>query len=867
MRAMSLTPGTKLGPYEIVSLLGTGGMGEVYRAKDTRLGRDVAIKVLPASVAKDADRLRRFEQEARTVATLNHPNILALHDIGTYEGSPFLVSELLEGETLRQKIEAGPLPVRRAMEYAKATAQGLAAAHEKGIVHRDLKPENIFITRDDRTKILDFGLAKLVLPESNADAATTLTSPATLPGVVMGTVGYMSPEQVRGLPTDARSDIFGFGAVLYEMLTGKRAFKKDTTAETMTAILREEPPELMETNWHGPIGLQKILSRCLEKSPERRFQSASDLAFAIESLSGTSTSPSVAAQAIKEGVNWPKWILSTGVGALLLVVAAAGWWYGRGANPPSQPAYQQITFERGFVYAARFAADGRSVVYSASWDGQPLQIYSTVEGSPESRSLNLVNSTLFAVSSTDLAISIGCKNRYIGDCQGTLARVPISGGAPRELANDIIAADWMPDGNTMTVVSHVEGKYRVEYPRGKVIYENVHPLGHLRVSPTGTAIAFAQSVGETGDGGRVLVLDTDGKELTRTRVFISVEGLAWPASGDEVWVAAATDKGWADSIYGIRMNGQQRLVLRLPGMVRLHDISRNGSILLSKESWRSELMFRGPGDAKDRRLSWLDYAEVTDLSDDGKMVAFSDWGEAAGATALGFVRKTDGSPAVKLGSWDHPVLSPDGKWILAVEGEEIGHWQLALVPAGVGEVQKLPTTGIQQLGLMGWMPDSKAVYYGADDGHGWRMYLRDVPGAAPRPVTPVISFNPYYTEGHVVSPDGKYVFARNLNGKGAVFPLSGGDPREIPGWLTEDIWIRWSKDGREAYVYHDEKTSATIYRLDMNSGKRQQMATLTPLDVAGVTSISNLEYTPDGKAYAFSDTQELSDLFVVQGVR
>jgi hypothetical protein len=543
MRAMSLTPGTKLGPYEIVSLLGTGGMGEVYRAKDTRLGRDVAIKVLPASVAKDADRLRRFEQEARTVATLNHPNILALHDIGTYEGSPFLVSELLEGETLRQKIEAGPLPVRRAMEYAKATAQGLAAAHEKGIVHRDLKPENIFITRDDRTKILDFGLAKLVLPESNVDAATTLTSPATLPGVVMGTVGYMSPEQVRGLPTDARSDIFGFGAVLYEMLTGKRAFKKDTTAETMTAILREEPPELLETNWQGPIGLQKILSRCLEKSPERRFQSASDLAFAIESLTGTSTSPSVAAQAIKDGVNWPKWILSTGIGALLLVVAAAGWWYGRGANPPSQPAYQQITFERGFVYAARFAADGRSVVYSASWDGQPLQIYSTVEGSPESRSLNLVNSTLFAVSSTDLAISLGCKNRYIGDCQGTLARVPISGGAPRELANDIIAADWMPDGNTTTVVSHVEGKYRVEYPRGNVIYENVHPLGHLRVSPTGKAIAFSQSVGETGDGGRVFVLDTSGKELAHTQVFVSVEGLAWPASGDEVWVAAATDKG------------------------------------------------------------------------------------------------------------------------------------------------------------------------------------------------------------------------------------------------------------------------------------------------------------------------------------
>jgi serine/threonine protein kinase len=265
-------------------------MGEVYRAKDTRLGREVAIKVLPESLAKDADRLRRFEQEARAVAALNHPNILGIHDIGTYEGAPFLVTEFLEGETLREKIEAGPLQVRRAIEYALGVAQGLAAAHDKGVVHRDLKPENVFITRDGRVKVLDFGLAKLVRPEDNAEAAATMTSPGTLPGMVMGTIGYMSPEQVRGLASDARSDIFSFGALLYEMLTGKRAFKRDTAAETMTAILREEPPELGETGWNGPLGLQRILGRCLEKSQERIFQSASDLGFAIESLSGSVTS-------------------------------------------------------------------------------------------------------------------------------------------------------------------------------------------------------------------------------------------------------------------------------------------------------------------------------------------------------------------------------------------------------------------------------------------------------------------------------------------------------------------------------------------------------------------------------------------------
>src|SRR5438445_8985268 len=318
---MALRSGTKLGPYDIQSPLGAGGMGEVYRARDTRLERDVAIKVLPEALADDADRLRRFEQEARTIAALNHPNILGIHDIGTHDGAPFLVSEFLEGQTLREKLESGPLPVRLAIEYALGIAQGLAAAHEKGIVHRDLKPENVFITRDGRVKVLDFGLAKLAGPEQTHETVVTLTSPATLPGMVMGTVGYMSPEQVRGEATDARSDIFSFGAVLYEMLTGKRAFKRDTSAETMTAILREEPPELNGTAWQGPPALQRILVRCLEKNVERRFQSASDLAFAIDSLSGTSSgssaSPTTRSFEPPKGRGWLPWA-APALGVLVL---------------------------------------------------------------------------------------------------------------------------------------------------------------------------------------------------------------------------------------------------------------------------------------------------------------------------------------------------------------------------------------------------------------------------------------------------------------------------------------------------------------------------------------------------------------------
>src|SRR5579863_2944923 len=333
---MALTSGTRLGPYEIVVLLGAGGMGEVYRALDTRLGRDVAIKVLPEGLAKDPDRLRRFEQEARTIAALSHPNILGIHDIGTHDGAPFLVSELLEGQTLRERLESGPLPVRRAIEYAFGIAQGLSAAHDKGIVHRDLKPENVFITRDGRVKVLDFGLAKLMRPEESHDTVATLASPATLPGMVLGTVGYMSPEQVRGESGDARSDIFSFGAVLYEMLTGKRAFKRETSAETMTAVLREEPPELNETGWQGPLGLQRILTRCLEKNVERRFQSASDLAFAIESLSGSSATSAAspasissatrsveAAETKRSRLPWAAAVVG------LIAVGGLAWWLGR----------------------------------------------------------------------------------------------------------------------------------------------------------------------------------------------------------------------------------------------------------------------------------------------------------------------------------------------------------------------------------------------------------------------------------------------------------------------------------------------------------------------------------------------------------
>ncbi len=422
---MALSSGTKLGPYEIQSLIGAGGMGEVYRAHDSRLDRTVAVKVLPASFSADRDRMQRFAQEARAAAALNHPNILSIFDIGDQQGSLYVVSELLEGETLRERLRNGALSARKSIDYALQVARGLAAAHEKGIVHRDLKPENLFVTNDGRVKILDFGLAKLTRPETvSSDDAPTVHA-VTEPGLIMGTVGYMSPEQVRGQTADARSDIFAFGAILYEMISGKRAFHGETSADTMSAILKEETPELSETARNVPPGLERIVRHCLEKIPSQRFHSAGDLAFDLEALTEISATNKSGAQAavqeVKGAESRRKLARVAGAIVLAALLTAAGWWLGRGrgAAPPAE--YQQITFRTGSIGNARFAPDG-SIIYDASWEGGTHQLYLARTDDNGSRELGLKDAALLSISkSGELAIRLNtvylrrlCEGRNAG---------------------------------------------------------------------------------------------------------------------------------------------------------------------------------------------------------------------------------------------------------------------------------------------------------------------------------------------------------------------------------------------------------------------------------------------------------------------
>lgn len=437
---MALTSGTKLGPYEIHSPLGAG-MGEVYRAKDTRLGRDIALKILHESFACDSDRLRRFEQEARAVATLNHPNILAIHDIGERNGTRFLISEFLEGETLRETLDRGPLSQRKAIDYGVQIAQGLAAAHDKGIVHRDLKPENIFITRDGRVKILDFGLAKLAqAPDTRPPEGATLTSSHTAAGVVMGTASYMAPEQVRGEPADPRTDIFAFGAMLYEMVSGKRAFRRDTSAETMTAVLKDDPPEFSDTSGIAiSPTFERIVRRCLEKNPEQRFQSARDLSFALSALSGTESSAAARAAAVPRRVSIVRW---GAIIFLLALVAALTWAIARRPVSATRMQFALPVPDEMSISHMALSHDGAMLVFVSPEESSAMpMLFMQRVGSPNVTPLPGTQGASYPFWSPDGA--------YVGFfANGKLQKIAVAGGTPQVLATALEGrgASWGSNG-------------------------------------------------------------------------------------------------------------------------------------------------------------------------------------------------------------------------------------------------------------------------------------------------------------------------------------------------------------------------------------------------------------------------------------
>jgi serine/threonine protein kinase len=865
--------GKSLGTYQILRVLGAGGMGEVYRARDTRLNREVAIKVLPRHLSERRDLQQRFEQEARAASALNHPNIITIHEIGQLDSVHYMVMELVEGKTLRELLSSGALGTKRVLQIATQVTDGLAKAHGAGIVHRDLKPENLMITKEGLVKILDFGLAKQMV--GGAGTETVTLGKGTEPGILLGTVGYMSPEQARGEVVDYRSDQFSLGAILYETVTGKRAFARGSAAETLSAIVREEPEPLSIVNPKTPAPLRWVVERCLAKSPEDRYASTLDMAREVQNLRDHLSELASAEGAVPLVASDPERkrrfrVLAPIALALAVGVALAATYYLSQSNRQLLSTLHQLTFRHGTITGASFAADGKNIIYGATWDGKPSEIFMTHPESPESRSLGLHNAGIFSISPTgEMAVALGCVMNW-GECLGTLARVPSTGGAPREIMQNVHFADWAPDGETLAVASPKGTQFRIEYPPGKLLYETTGWISHVRMSPKGQLIAFLDHPTLNDVGGSVCILDLTGKKRALSTGWRLLQGLAWNALGDEVWFTGykgGPRQGPEDGLRGVTLSGQERLLLSYPGVGVLYDVSSDGHrALLKRGTPRSWVMCRTPGATKERDLSWFDWSAAADLSADGKMLLFYENGYAVRGTRTTYLRKTDGSNAVRLGEGRPLALSPDGKWALVLQ--EGSPPQLVLLPTGPGEQRPLPRGAISEYLFAGWFPDGRQIFFsGAEAGHPPRTYIQDIGSGELHPVTPE------GLVGALLSPDGKLIASFDRHGEFYLCAVDGGEPRDIDGYLEGDILIQWSGDGRSLFLREAGagELALKIYKLDIVSGRREFWMELTPPDSAGLIDIGStagqVRLTPDGKSYVFTYWTFPSELYLVEGLK
>ncbi len=840
---MQLRAGAVVGSYEILGPLGAGGMGEVYRARDPRIGREVAIKILPSSYADHDDRLRRFQQEARAAGVLNHPNLLTVFELGTHEGAPFIVSELLEGWTLRDVLNGnsalshsssdaaprGAISPKRAIDFAMQLAHGLAAAHDKQIVHRDLKPENVLVMTDYRIKLLDFGLAKL-LDEMPLGEENTINR-ATHPGVILGTVAYMSPEQVRGEPVDHRSDIFTLGAVLYEMLAAAHPFRGDSGVETMNAILKDDPKPIAFV----PPALERIVRHALEKNASHRFASMRDFAFALETLSGSGESAVIDSKKKAPA---------------------------KKSAEKTNAVFHRLTFRRGFLMNARFAPDG-SIVYGAAWDDQPIEIYSTVAGTRHSRGVGLPGADILSISSTgEMAVSLGRRYTHGWVSSGTLARIPLFGGAPREICENVQEAEWGPDGKSFLILRRLGESFRIEYPIGHVLHKSMMWISHPRFSPKGDMIAFFEHPFYGDDRGSLVVIDLEGHELLRSDAFPSTGGVAWNAKGDEIWIARERAETGRD-IVAYTLNGKERTLLAAPGRYSLFDISKDGTVLLSFDYCRREIMAGRIGDQHDQNLSWFDWSFLTSITRDGSKIVFEEQGafsRADGEYQI-YVRALDGSPSVSIGEGYGRAISADGKWVVASSGTPS---RLQLLPTGAGDPRTIPLRGLESFYTWEFAKDAESLFIlGNEPGHGIRVFLLEIDGdGTPRPISEEGTSAPM-----CVSPDGGRVVLNGPDHRLTIYSVDGAAPQVVKGGLQGERVLAWSDDGNGIYVTGQGRTLLEVVRIDLASGERSLHHTIRPADPGGVMDLSPARMIPDGQTYAYGYRRYLSDLFVVTGLK